>query len=162
LIDRIPEPRATVVPPPADRQLGDQPWIVVDRASHTLTLLRNGEPIFATYVSLGKAGKDTPDGTYFTYLNYTADRMTSTSVPDAERSYNLPNVPFAQYFKDDGSAVHGTYWHDNFGGDDSQGCINVTWSDGAYLFQQTNPSLGEGELRAQAPPEEATPLIIVR
>ena len=49
------------------------------------------------------------------------NRMTSTTVPDAEPSYDLPNVPFAQYFKADGSAIHGAYWHDAFGTNQSQG-----------------------------------------
>ncbi len=161
LVDRMDVPAPTVAPPPADRQLGDKPWLVVDRATHTLTLLRNGSPVFSTYVALGKAGRDTLEGGYTTYLKYSADRMTSSSVPDAERSYDLPNVPFVQYFKDDGSGIHGTYWHDLFGSDESQGCINVTWSDSAYLFQFTTPTLAEGHFREVAPPEESTPLVIL-
>jgi hypothetical protein len=161
LVERIPEAVPSVAPPPSDRTLGDQPWLVVDRAAHTLTVLRAGQPVFATYVSLGKAGKDTPAGAYSTYLKYSADRMTSTSVPDAERSYSLPNVPFVQYFKDDGSAIHGTYWHDGFGTDESQGCINITWSDSAYVFQQTMPQLASDQFRAIAGVAEATPLVII-
>jgi hypothetical protein len=161
LIERLPDPSPTIVPPPDGRQLGDQPWLVVDRATHTLTLLRNGQPMFTTYVALGKAGRDTPEGAYATFLKYPADRMTSTSVADAERSYELPNVPFVQYFKDDGSGIHATYWHDMFGRDESQGCVNVTWSDAAYLFQQTLPSPVEGQVRSWSPAEEATPLIIL-
>jgi lipoprotein-anchoring transpeptidase ErfK/SrfK len=161
LVQRKAEPKPTLAPPPDDRPTADQPWLVVDRATHTLTMLKNGQPEFVTYVALGKAGKDTLDGTYPTFLKYIADRMTSASVPDAERSYNLPNVPYPMYFKDDGSALHGTYWHDAFGTDESQGCINVTWGDSEYLFQHTLPTIGDGQVRVAAPPEQATQLIIV-
>jgi len=161
LVDRVAQPEPTVAPPPASRELGDRPWLVVDRSAHTLTTLRNGQPTFTTFVAIGRAGKETPDGAYPTFLKYAVDRMSSATVTDAAGSYDLPNVPFPQYFKDDGSAIHGTYWHDAFGSDESQGCINVTWADSAYLFAQTEGRIGEGEFRVQTSPEEATPLIIL-
>lgn len=161
LVDRIDPPAATLAPAPEGRAMADQPWLVVDRRAHTLTVVRAGQATFSTYVAIGKAGRDTPEGSFPTFLKYLADRMTSGSVPDAPASYNLPNVPFAQYFKDDGSAIHGTYWHDGFGTDESQGCINVTWADSAYLFQLTLPQLTPDQYRAQAPPEVATPVIIL-
>lgn len=161
LVQRLPDPQPTVAPPPDGRQLGDKPWIVVDRQTSVLTLMQNGQPVFATYVSLGKAGKDTADGTYATFLKFKADRMTSSSVPNADHSYDLPNVPYTQYFKDDGSAIHGTYWHDAFGTDQSQGCINVTWGDAAYLFGQTLPQVGDGQTQAQAPVDQATPVEVL-
>ena len=40
--------------------------------------------------------------------------MSSTTVLNADHAYNLPNVPFVQYFNK-GYALHGTYWHDMFG-----------------------------------------------
>lgn len=159
LVERVPNPTPTLAPP--DREVGHDPWIVVDRAATTLTLLRDGVPQFTTYVSLGKAGMDTPAGTYSTFIKYQADRMTSTTVPDAEHSYDLPNVPFAQYFKDDSSAIHGTYWHDSFGTAQSQGCVNVTWSDGAYLFGQTTPQIPSDQIGFAIDPAHATPVVIV-
>ena len=159
LIDRQPEPNPTIAPP--DRELGHDPWVVVDRAASTLTLLRDGTPQFTTLVSLGKAGVETSDGTYSTYIKYRADRMTSTTVPNAEHSYDLPNVPFTQYFKDDGSAIHGTYWHDEFGTNQSQGCINLTWTDSEYLFDQTNPQIPGDQIGFAIDPAQATPVVIV-
>jgi hypothetical protein len=29
--------------------------------------------------------------------------------------YNVPDVPDVLYFTDRGHAIHGTYWHNNFG-----------------------------------------------
>jgi hypothetical protein len=87
--------------------------------------------------------------------------MTSTSVPDAEHPYDLPNVPFAQYYRDGGLAIHGTYWHDLFGTDQSQGCVNLTWGDAAYLFGQTRPDVPADANERWVSPREATPIVIV-
>jgi len=82
-------------------------------------------------------------------------------VPNAEHSYDLPNVPFTQYFRPDGSAIHGTYWHDEFGTTQSQGCINVTWTDGAYLLDQTKPQVPGDQIGFVIDPAQATPVVIV-
>ncbi len=159
LIARLPAPRANTTAPAPD---ATGRWIVVDRAAKTLTLAENGSPLFATYVALGQAGRETPDGDYSTFLKYRADDMTSTSVPGATDFYDLPNVPFAQYYKDGGFAIHGTYWHDLYGTDQSHGCINVTWTDSAYLFAMTDPVLPAGQVRAiPGPGGASTPVVIV-
>ena len=159
LIQHLPDPQPTLAP--SSRDLGQDPWIVVDRAASTLTVLRAGQPEFTTYVSLGKAGVDTPDGEYSTFIKYRADRMTSTTVPEAEHDYELPNVPFTQYFRGDGSAIHGTYWHDAFGTRQSQGCINLTWSDSQLLFQETSPHIPNDQIGFSVAPDQATPVVIV-
>lgn len=38
--------------------------------------------------------------------------------------YNLPGVPYTMYFYN-GYALHGTYWHNNFGHPMSHGCVNL-------------------------------------
>jgi hypothetical protein len=87
--------------------------------------------------------------------------MNSATVADAQHEYYLPNVPFVQYYRDGGYAIHGTYWHDHFGGVESQGCINVTWTDGAYLFSQTKPQVPADQIGLVVPPEQATPVEVV-
>ncbi len=137
-------------------------WIVVDRAARSLTLVENGAPLFTTYVALGEAGRETPNGEYSTFLKYRADDMTSTSVPGATDFYDLPNVPFTQYYKDGGFAIHGTYWHDLYGTDQSHGCINVTATDGAYLFDMTAPVVPADQNRGiPGPGGASTPVVIV-
>jgi hypothetical protein len=159
LVQPLPAPEPTVFAP--DRDVGDDPWIVVNRSRSTLTLMRDGEPQFTTYVSLGKTGVDTRAGTYSTFIKYRADRMSSATNPTAEHPYDLPNVPFTQYFRGDGSAIHGTYWHDAFGTRQSQGCINLTWSDSAYLFEQTKPRVPGDLIGLSVGADQATPVVIV-
>ena len=144
LIRRAAQPQANTTPPPSGSESGR--WIVVDRAHHSLTLVDHGDPAFVTYVALGVAGRETPTGTYSTWGKYRADDMTSSSVRDPGGYYDLPNVPDTQYYLDGGFAIHGTYWHDDFGTDESHGCVNVTWTDGRYLFSQTLPYVADGQL----------------
>lgn len=144
LIKRAAQPHANTTPPPDGPASGR--WIVVDRAQHSLTMVDDGQPTFVTYVALGVAGRDTPAGTYSTWGKYRADDMTSSSVQNPGGYYDLPNVPDTQYYKDGGFAIHGTYWHDAFGTDQSHGCVNVTWTDGRFLFRQTLPAVQDNEL----------------
>lgn len=159
LVSHLPGPKPNLAAPPPDTPPG--PWIVIDRASATLTYVADGQARFATYVSLGRAGVETPAGPYSTFGKYRADDMTSASVPDAEHAYDFPNVPFTQYYRLGGYALHGTYWHDNFGLVQSQGCINLTWTDAAYLFGLTRPGVDPADNARWSPAEQATPVVIV-
>jgi lipoprotein-anchoring transpeptidase ErfK/SrfK len=134
---RLPEPQPNATAP-ADGATGR--WLVVDRKVATLTLVRDGAPELATYVSLGRAGVDTPSGQYRIVNAVRSDEMSSARNPTADRSYALPGVPSVLYFTEAGDAVHGTYWHDKFGTQESQGCINLTIADAAYIFGATGAS----------------------
>jgi hypothetical protein len=159
LISRIPNPTPNLTLP--EGASGGGTWIVVDRQAASLTVVTDTEAQFVTYVSLGRAGVETPVGQYSTFGKYLTDDMTSTSVPDADHSYDLPNVPFTQYYRLGGYAIHAAYWHDHFGGTESQGCVNVTWSDGAYLFELTTPVVAPGNFVRWSEPDQSTPVVII-
>jgi hypothetical protein len=93
---------------------------------------------------------------------YRFDNMSSQTVLNADHTYFLPNVPAVQYYRDGGYAIHATYWHDHFGLVESQGCINLTWADAAYLFGSTEPTVADGDVARWAIGElKATPVVIV-
>jgi hypothetical protein len=163
LISRMAEPKQVVVPRPDDAS-PDLGTIVVSRSGSTLTYLDvNDQPTFTTYVSLGRAGVDTPEGEYSTMGKYRFDNMSSSTVSNADHEYYLPNVPFVEYYLDGGYAIHSTYWHDQFGQVESQGCINLTWADGAFLFGLTQPTVADGDNARWAIGNlKATPVIIVQ
>jgi hypothetical protein len=158
-INRIPDPTPNTTLP--EGASGGGTWIVVDRNATSLTVVNDGDVQFVTYVSLGRAGVETPVGQYSTFGKYITDDMTSSSVPDADHSYDLPNVPFTQYYRNGGYAIHSAYWHDRFGSTESQGCVNVTWADGAYLFDLTSPHVVPGNSVRWSEPDQSTPLVIV-
>jgi lipoprotein-anchoring transpeptidase ErfK/SrfK len=161
LVARLPAPKPVVALAPEDLPPGSS-WIAVSRAAATLTYFApDGTPAFTTYVSLGRAGVDTPEGDYETMGKYHFDTMSSATVLNAEHSYHLPNVPNVEYYRDGGYALHGTYWHDHFGLLESQGCVNLTWADSAYLFSLTLPRVETDELARWAINIPATPLRIL-
>jgi lipoprotein-anchoring transpeptidase ErfK/SrfK len=163
LVARLPVPKPVVADRPADAPPG-LGTIVVSRTSSSLTYLdADNTPVFATYVSLGRAGVETPEGEYETMGKYYFDTMSSLTVANADHAYNLPNVPFVQYYLDGGYAIHSTYWHDHFGLVESQGCINLSWSDGAFLFGLTQPAVPDGDTAKWAVGTiAATPVLIVK
>jgi lipoprotein-anchoring transpeptidase ErfK/SrfK len=162
LVTKMAPPKQVVAPRPDDAPAG-LGTIVVSRSAASLTYLDvDNQPQFTTYVSLGRAGVETPQGEYQTMGKYRFDNMSSLTVANADHAYFLPNVPFVEYYLDGGYAIHSTYWHDQFGQVESQGCINITWSDGAYLFGLTQPTVADGDIARWAIGElKATPVLIV-
>jgi hypothetical protein len=48
-----------------------------------------------------------------------------------------------------GAALHGTYWHDNFGQRMSHGCVNMRNSDALWVYRWTTPIIQPGEWYAR-------------
>lgn len=159
LVARMAAPRPNLGSAPTAAPNGV--WLVVDRAASTLTLVHEGRPELVTYVSLGNAGTDTPAGHFETFAKARTDDMSSLNVPGAARPYYLPDVPCAQYYARDGAAIHGTYWHDRFGFPESQGCINLTWGDAAFVFNRSAPTVPDGRRVQWATMGQGTPVQVV-
>ncbi|HEY2593657.1 MAG TPA: L,D-transpeptidase family protein [Chloroflexota bacterium] len=163
LVTRMAPPKQVMVDRPADAAPGVGTIVVSQSASSLTYLDENNQPQFTTYVSLGRAGVETPQGEYSTMGKYRFDNMSSANVAGADHDYYLPNVPFVQYYLDGGYAIHSTYWHDQFGLVESQGCINLTWADGEYLFGLTQPKVADGDNARWAIGDlKATPVVIVQ
>jgi lipoprotein-anchoring transpeptidase ErfK/SrfK len=100
--------------------------IVVDLSSQTLVALESDRTVATFQVSSGKASTPTPIGTYRIYARYRSQTMSGPG-------YYLPGVPYVQYFVS-GYAIHGTYWHTNFGTPMSHGCVNLSEPNAAWLW----------------------------
>jgi LysM repeat protein len=118
-----PAPNPAPVTPPV---VGGQRWIDIDLGSQTLTAYDGNTPVFNTLVSTGLAFP-TPVGTYHILYKLRAQRMTGPG-------YDLPNVPWVMYFTNRGHAIHGAYWHNNFGSPMSHGCVNMRVSEAQWLY----------------------------
>ena len=77
-------------------------------------------------------------GTFMVYQKHVSSTMDGEE--DKSDSFNLQDVPFVQYFHK-GFALHGTYWHDEFGKIRSHGCVNLAPVDAAWLFEWTDPNV---------------------
>jgi lipoprotein-anchoring transpeptidase ErfK/SrfK len=113
-------------PPPSG---GGGKWIEVDLSSQR-TYARQGDTIVRTFVvSTGISQYPTPTGSFRIYAKYPAVAMSGPG-------YYLPGVPHTMFFYR-GYAIHGTYWHNNFGHPMSHGCVNLTRADAAWLYSWT-------------------------
>lgn len=100
--------------------------IEIDLGAQTLTAWQGDVPVLRTTVSSGKASTPTVTGRFSIYQKVQSQRMTG---PD----YDLPGVPWVMYFFQD-YAIHGAYWHANFGTPTSHGCVNLTVEDAQMLY----------------------------
>ena len=122
---------------------GGRKWVDVSIRRQTLVAYVGDKPVYATLVSTGRGGMGDPEkdfatvrGTFMVYSKHVAATMDAED--DKSDSFNLQDVPFVQYFHK-GFALHGTYWHDEFGKLRSHGCINLSPIDSAWLFEWTDP-----------------------
>ena len=61
----------------------------------------------------------------------------------ADGPYSIEDVPYIQYFNG-GYALHGAFWHAEFGHVKSHGCVNLAPWDAKALFGWTDPQLPAG------------------
>jgi lipoprotein-anchoring transpeptidase ErfK/SrfK len=77
----------------------------------------------------------TPRGT-FTIYKKTPSRYMQGPLPGiSDQYYDLPGVPWTLYFTQEGAAIHGAYWHNNFGQRWSHGCVNVSLTEAETLYR---------------------------
>jgi lipoprotein-anchoring transpeptidase ErfK/SrfK len=55
-------------------------------------------------------------------------------APPGSIPYGVPDVPNVMYVDLDAEALHGAYWHNNFGNPMSHGCINLPLPVAAFLY----------------------------
>ncbi len=77
-------------------------------------------------VSTGTDQYPTVTGTFFVYAKFSQTKMTGPG-------YDTPDVPWTMYFFE-GYALHGAYWHNNFGTPQSHGCVNFKVDEAEWLF----------------------------
>lgn len=104
-------------------------WIDINLSTQTLTAFEGNTPVFSTLISSGSTFR-TPVGNYSILYRVRSQRMTGPG-------YDLPNVPWVMYFTNRGHAIHGAYWHNNFGQPMSHGCINMRPSEAEWLYSFT-------------------------
>jgi lipoprotein-anchoring transpeptidase ErfK/SrfK len=121
-----PSPSSSNPPGPSGK------WIDVNLSTQTLRAYEGDSVVYTALVSTGIARYPTPTGTYHIQRKYRYDDMTGGSRARGDYYY-LPNVPYCMYYYA-GYALHGTFWHSNFGVPMSHGCTNLRTSDAGWLF----------------------------
>ena len=128
LDDRVADSAAPLpeedVPQPT---LLDGKQIVVDLSQQQTYVFENGQLLRHFLSSTGLPNTPTVTGEFAIYVKYDAQRMTGPG-------YDLPGVPWVMYFYQ-GYALHGAYWHNNFGNPMSHGCVNLRVPEAEWLYQ---------------------------
>ena len=126
---------------PEERIPSDVRWVHVDLAEQTLVAYDGGEPVFATLVSSGKEGYDTPRGVFRIREKYVSITMSGDDPVDG--AYEVEEEPWTMYYWKS-YALHGAYWHGDFGNVRSHGCTNLAPADARWLFEWTSPDVPAG------------------
>lgn len=135
-------------PPPADLQ-PNAVWLDINLSEQTLVAFRGTTPIYATLVSTGRHSsikdKDhsTPTGEWHIREKHITTTMDGDGTAAGDLPYSIEDVPYVQYFFRS-YAVHGAFWHRNFGVEMSHGCVNLAPLDAKHLFFLTEPRLPRG------------------
>ncbi len=99
--------------------------------------------VYAARVATGQKNFETPTGWFHTFHKRPTYHMTGGA--DISSVFDLPGVPWDSYITDTGVALHGTYWHNDFGRPHSHGCINMTPQDAKWVYRWTLPTVPPGE-----------------
>jgi lipoprotein-anchoring transpeptidase ErfK/SrfK len=108
-----------------------QKSIVVSVGQQMLWAYKGDNVVLSSYVSTGRAGFDTPVGSYAVLTKLPSQTMEGVIGGEY---YNVPDVPWVLYFTNSGHALHGTYWHNSFGTPMSHGCVNLPLDVAAWLY----------------------------
>ena len=157
----LPEPSPSPVPlstplsspSPTPTPQKERKWIEVYLGQQRLVAYEDGKPVFEALVSTGTARYPTVTGRFRIYLKLLYSDM-------AGPGYYLRNVPYVMYFYR-GYALHGTYWHNNFGRPMSHGCVNLRVEDARWLFYWTDPALPQGASFVYSSPDNPGTLVVI-
>jgi lipoprotein-anchoring transpeptidase ErfK/SrfK len=101
-------------------------WIEVNLLTQRLIAWEGSKPVYAVIISTGKKSTPTIPGVFNIQSKRRIDRMKG-------EDYDIDDVPYVQYYSG-GYAIHGAYWHKNFGRTVSHGCINLAVDHAKWLF----------------------------
>jgi hypothetical protein len=138
--------------------------IVASVTYQTLSCLEGNNEVYFCRISSGQiydsTGQEsdelaTPVGELFTQWKIVSKNMTAG---DSQAGYSTPAVPWNTFIHGDGVAIHGAFWHNDFGERRSHGCINVTPEDAKWIFRWTSPfvSVEQSETRMTWPDHGTT------
>jgi hypothetical protein len=115
-------------------QQGAWKEVVVSISAQTMWAYEEGELVMSSLVSTGTAEvpeTTTPVGYHSVLAKFDAQTMEGTISGEY---YRVEDVPYVMYFDEHGDALHGTYWHSNFGAPMSHGCVNLPMDIAAWMY----------------------------
>lgn len=152
-------------PPPKDLKPGER-WVDVNLGEQTLVVYQGDKPIYATLISSGKKStvkdKDhsTPTGQWRMREKHVTTTMDGDGSAAGDLPYSIEDVPYVLYFHNS-YALHGAFWHRNFGVQMSHGCVNLAPLDAKWVFSNTDPPLPAGWHGAWSSADRPGSLVVI-
>jgi hypothetical protein len=121
--------------------------IEVSISEQTLWAYHGDTLVSQTLVSTGLAPNNTELGIF--HVRYKKEKETMSGFTNATgevvglgdgsgqqtgERYEVKDIPHVMYINSDAEALHGAYWHNNFGNRMSHGCINLPLDFAAFLY----------------------------
>jgi hypothetical protein len=140
--------------PLGDPNAPGRKWIEISISQQTLWAYQGGTLISSTLVSTGVDPNSTEQGLFHVRYKLETQDMAGTTNADGEvvalgqeaaenagsgtevgeTPYVVKDVPHVMYFDLDAEALHGAYWHNNFGHKMSHGCVNLPLDFATWLY----------------------------
>jgi hypothetical protein len=142
---------------------GEERRVEIDLSRQTLSAwsrVNNTDTLYLqTAISSGRQGRRTQPGVYRILRKRWSRYMQGE---DEQGPWDLPFIPTVQYFRPNGDALHGAYWHNNFGRPMSHGCINMQEDQAIRLYRWTLPAHTSFQVEEVRGDQRATPVIVKR
>jgi lipoprotein-anchoring transpeptidase ErfK/SrfK len=132
--------------------------IVVDVAKQEMTCFEGETPIFSARTATGVGYNRTPRGEYEVLRKSHTSYMIGGVGSD---HYDLPGVSFPTYFTRTAIAVHGTYWHNDYGRPRSHGCVNVINDAAQFVFRWSAPAVPYDQHQILVKRGEGTKVVVI-
>lgn len=112
-------------------------WIEINLYEQVMLVHEGDRIVYATLVTTGSEPFFTQPGVFKIYKKIDHEYMRGSFEADRSDYYYLEDVPYIMYY-DQARALHGAYWHTNFGYKSSHGCVNLSIADSHWLFDWAN------------------------
>lgn len=142
-----PEELAPIAPGQPDK------WIYINTTEQRVDCMVGDQVVFTTPAATGTYSTATPWGEFTMILKRHTSRMMG-------EDYDLPGVAFPTYFTWSGVAIHGTFWHNDYGRRHSHGCINVPSSAAKWIFRWVEPQTPYHEWTQRIEPGTGTRVVV--
>ena len=140
--------------PLGDPSAPGRKWIEISLSEQTLWAYQGNTLISSTLVSTGLDPNGTEVGEFYirykrelqdmagavnangevVALGQEAANEADTGITADQSSYAVEDVPDVMYFNLEAEALHGAYWHNNFGTKMSHGCVNLPLYFADWLY----------------------------
>lgn len=117
-----------------DYSTGGGRWLYVDISDFKMVAYEGSNPVRTFAVSSGAPSFPTVTGNFKVWAKVRSQTMKGGSGTAQDPFYSVPNVEWISYFHQ-GYAVHGVYWHSDFGSRNrSHGCVGITNADAEWIY----------------------------